>query len=79
MMTLRCTIDGLLLFAHPHPRGGSLVVHDGDESFNLECIEALHYELVSATVDERLWLERTGYRLLRPAADFRCLSRRTAV
>jgi hypothetical protein len=47
-----------------------LVAFDGGEAFVLEALEALYYEVVSATVEEILGLERTHYRLLRRAADF---------
>jgi hypothetical protein len=43
---------------------------DGEEAFVLEAVEALYYELVSATRDELLGLECARYRLLRRAADF---------
>jgi hypothetical protein len=39
----------------------------------MEAIEALYYELVSATPAEVLGLERARYRLLRRAEDFVCL------
>ena len=70
-MILRCAIDGLLLYAEPHLRTGTLVAFDGDEPFAMERVEAAHYELMQATLDEVLWLERAGYRLLRRSADFR--------
>ena len=69
-MILRCTIDGLLLEALFHPRTPALIVFDGDESFTLEAVEALFYEVVSATDVELLRLEQAGYRLLRRAEDF---------
>jgi hypothetical protein len=69
-VTLRCLLDGLLLPACFHG-GRSLVAYDGDESFALEALEALHYEVVEATTEEWLRLEGARYRLLRRAADFR--------
>jgi hypothetical protein len=68
-MFLRCKIDQLLLPAFP--ASGGLIARDGTESFILERVEAIYYELLSATLEEQLWLERNGYRLLKPAADFR--------
>ena len=47
------------------------MAYDGDEGFALEAVEAVFYELVSATPDELLGLERAYYRLLRRAEDFR--------
>jgi hypothetical protein len=70
-VTLRCLLDGLLLPACFHGGGGALVAHDGDESFALEALEALYYEVVEATTEEWLHLEKARYRLLRRAADFR--------
>ena len=70
-MILRCVLDGLLLPAEFSPEAPALVAYDGDEGFRLEAVEALFYELVSATYDELLLLQRTGYRLLRVADDFR--------
>jgi hypothetical protein len=68
-VTLRCTLDGLLLCAEFTP-ANEMVVYDGDESFVLEAVEALFYQLVSATREELLTLEQSRYRLLRPAGDF---------
>ena len=68
-MLLRCKIDQLLLPACP--KAGGLIAWDGMESFILERVEAVYYELLSATLEEQLWLERNGYRLLKRAADFR--------
>jgi hypothetical protein len=65
---LRCVLDGLLLQAIVARDTGKLVVWDGDESFVMEAVEALHYEAVLATENEWLALERGGYRLLRWAA-----------
>jgi hypothetical protein len=69
---IRCTLDGLLLDAEVHPERNALVAFDGDESFVMEAVEAVFYELVSATRDELLQLQRARYRLLRLADDFRC-------
>jgi hypothetical protein len=70
-VTLRCLLDGLLLPACFHGGGGALVAYDGDESFALEAVEALYYEVVEATREEWLRVEGAPYRLLRRAADFR--------
>ncbi len=70
-MILRCVLDGLLLPAEVSSQAASLVAQDGDESFRMEALEAVFYELVSATCDEVVRLQRCGYRLLRFAADFR--------
>jgi hypothetical protein len=69
-VTLRCLLDGLLL---PARVGGEppVVAYDGQEAFGLEALEALYYEVVTATTEEWLLLERLHYRLLRRAADFR--------
>jgi hypothetical protein len=69
-VTLRCLVDGLLLDATLYPSEGALVAYDGDEGFTLEALEALYYELVSATPEEVLGLEAARYRLLRRAEDF---------
>ncbi len=69
-MILRCKLDGLLLPAIAHPLRRTLVAFDGDEGFAMEAVEAIYYELVSATADEAIWLERAGFRLLRRASDF---------
>jgi hypothetical protein len=37
----------------------------------MEAVEAVFYELVSASRDEIVLLQRAGYRLLRLADDFR--------
>ncbi|HLW66635.1 MAG TPA: hypothetical protein VKS79_15075 [Gemmataceae bacterium] len=71
-MLLRCKIDQLLLPARVCPKASAVIAWDGSESFLLERVEAVYYELLSATREEQLWLERNGYRLLKPAADFRC-------
>jgi hypothetical protein len=70
-VTLRCILDDLLLYATFEPMGSLLIVFDGDEGFALEALEACYYELVSATPEEVLELERARYRLLRRAEDFR--------
>jgi len=46
------------------------MAYDGVEGFRLEAVEALFYELVSATGDEIVLLQRAGYRLLRISEDF---------
>jgi hypothetical protein len=58
-------LDGRLEAEEP-----ALRAYDGAESFVLEALEALYYEVVSATAEELLHLERSHYRLLRRAADF---------
>jgi hypothetical protein len=68
---LRCVLDGLLLPARFSPGAPPLVAYDGAESFPLEAVEAVFYELVCATWDEVVLLQRAGYRLLRLAGDFR--------
>lgn len=68
-MVLRCVLDGLILPAELRLGVPPLVVHDGDESFLLESVEAIYYELVAATDDELLLAQRY-YRLLRLAPDF---------
>lgn len=72
-MTLRCLLDGLLLPAALPPGRQQLTAYDGDEGFAMEAVEAAFYELVSATPDELLRLERAHYRLLRRAEDFRAV------
>jgi hypothetical protein len=70
-VTLRCLLDGLLLHAtlgNDQPR---LIAYDGEEPFAMEAVEALYYELVTATQAEVLGLEQARYRLLRRAGDFR--------
>ena len=69
-MTLRCILDGLLLRARIGRTQPRLVAYDGEEAFGLEALEAIYYEVVSATREEWLALERAHYRLLRRAADF---------
>ncbi|HXG11104.1 MAG TPA: hypothetical protein VNK04_15195 [Gemmataceae bacterium] len=69
-MKIRCLLDGLLLDAFLCAHPPALIAVDGGEAFALEAVEALYYELVSATPEEILGLERACYRLLRRAADF---------
>ncbi len=69
-MTLRCLLDGLLLPAYLDQGQPPLIAIDGDEAFALEAVEAMYYELVEATAEEVLDLERSYYRLLRRARDF---------
>jgi hypothetical protein len=70
---IRCTLDGLLLHAEVEPARNALVAFDGDESFVMEAVEAVFYELVSATWEELRLLQRARYRMLRFADDFRCV------
>jgi hypothetical protein len=70
-VTLRCILDGLLLPAELGPGQMALIAWDGDESFAVDAVEALFYEVVSATAAEWVGLERARYRLLRRADDFR--------
>jgi hypothetical protein len=76
---IRCLLDGLLLDATLRAEPVRVLAFDGDESFTLEAIEALYYEIVSATRDELLGLERACFRLLRRAADFRQVEDHTTV
>ena len=69
-MILRCVLDGLLLPGEFRPGTPPLMAYDGDEAFRIEAVEALFYELVSATSDEMMRLQSAGYRLLRVAGDF---------
>ncbi len=69
-MTLRCILDGLLLDAELRIDSSRLIVWDGDEPFVLEAVEALFYEIVMATREELLGLQRARYRLLFWASDF---------
>jgi hypothetical protein len=69
-LTLRCLLDGLLLPAYLDQGQPPLIAFDGDEAFSMEAVEAVYYELVEATPDEVLDLERSYYRLLRRAGDF---------
>lgn len=70
-MMLRCVLDGLLLGASVCAEPPLVLAFDGDEAFALEAIEALYYEIVAATREELIVLERACFRLLRRAADFR--------
>jgi hypothetical protein len=70
-LTIRCLIDGLLLHATVGCGGGPVLAYDGAEAFALEAVEALFYEIVSASAEEILGLEQARFRLLRRAADFR--------
>lgn len=70
-MTLRCLIDGLLLPARIARGDRRVIAYDGDESFALEALEAVYYEVVRATREEWLAVEKAQYRLLRRASDFR--------
>ena len=69
-MTIRCLLDGLLLGATVAGGGAPVTAYDGDESFGLEAVEALYYEIVAADAEELLGLERAHFRLLRRADDF---------
>jgi hypothetical protein len=66
---LRCLLDGLVLPATLDPATGTITAYDGDDGFDLEAVEAIHYELLAADPDEALLLEGR-YRLLRKAHDF---------
>ena len=75
-MTIRCILDGLMLPAVVRSAEvPPLVAFEGHEAFPVEAVEALYYEMVSATRDEVLALETVHYRLLRPAEDFQLLGR----
>ncbi len=69
-MILRCTLDGLLLPAEMDLITSSIRAYDGEEGFVLEAVEALHYEVVTASKEEIIRLQQGGYRLLRLAEDF---------
>lgn len=69
-MTLRCTLDGLLLPAVLDEASSILIAYDGDEPFELERGEAVFYELLSASREEMRQLQAARYRLLRMAEDF---------
>ena len=69
-MTLRCTLDGLLLPAMLDEERSILVAYDGDEPFEMERCEAVFYELVSASREEMRRLQAARYRLLCVAEDF---------
>jgi len=70
---LRCVLDGLLLCATVRAEPPILLAFDGEEPFAMEAIEALYYEIVTATREELIALERACFRLLRRAADFQHL------
>lgn len=72
-MKLRCLLDNLVLDAFLRTHPPNLVAMDGEEPFALEALEAIFYELVSATRSELLGLEQIHFRLLRRAADFRTI------
>jgi hypothetical protein len=74
-VTLRCRLDGLMLPAMLRPTQPALVAYDGEESFAVEAVEALFYEVVTATAEELLGLEEARYRLLRRASDFQQVER----
>ena len=69
-MTLRCTLDGLLLPAILDEETSILVAYDGDEPFEMERCEAVFYELVAASREEMRRLQAARYRLLAMAEDF---------
>jgi hypothetical protein len=69
-VTLRCTLDGLLLPAVLDEDASILVAYDGDEPFEMERGEAVFYELVAASREEMRRLQAARYRLLRVAEDF---------
>lgn len=71
-VTLRCLLDGLLLPAYLDQGQPPLIAFDGDEAFAVEAVEAMYYELVEANEEELIDLERSYYRLLQRADDFRC-------
>jgi hypothetical protein len=66
-------LDGLELRATLRENPLGVVAYDGAEAFMLEPVEAVFYELVAATPDELLGLERAYFRLLRRAEDFRTI------
>ena len=70
---IRCTLDGLMLDADWLERAQVLRAYDGAEPFLMDALEARFYQLVSATPQEMLILERSRYRLLRRAADFQAV------
>jgi hypothetical protein len=75
-MLLRCKLDGLLLDACRHSIRPAIRVFDGDESFEMERMEAAYYELVRSTAADLNWIHRTGYRCLRLASDFALIGER---
>jgi len=70
-MRLRCVLGGVELEARFWGGEPPLLAFDGEEPFALEAVEARYYEVVAATAEELLSLERARYRLLRRAEDFR--------
>lgn len=72
-MILRCHVDGVLLEAFLRPGPLQLIVVDGEEAFAMEAVEAMFYEVMAATEEELLGLERAAYRLLKNAPDFQLL------
>jgi hypothetical protein len=70
LVTLRCTLDGLLLPAVLDEASSVLIAYDGDEPFEMERGEAVFYELVAASREEIRQLQAARYRLLSLAADF---------
>ena len=77
-MKLRCNLDGLVLDAFLQPASHALIAVDGEEAFAMEAVEALYYEVASATCEELLQLQRAGYRLLRIALDFEKIEAKAA-
>ena len=69
-MTLRCTLDGLLLPAMLGEERSILIAYDGDESFEMDRCEAVFYELVAASREEMRQLQAARYLLLAMAEDF---------
>jgi hypothetical protein len=69
-VTLRCTLDGLLLPAVLDEQRLILIAYDGDEPFEMERGEAVFYELVAASREEVRRLQAARYRLLSVAEDF---------
>jgi hypothetical protein len=69
-MVLRCKLDGLMLDSFAQPARHTILVFDGDESFELERLEAAYYEVAAANPNELAWLQDADYRCLRFAGDF---------
>lgn len=63
-------LDGLLLPAEVQAGEQGVRAYDGDEGFDLEALEGIFYEVVTATREEWLALERMHYRVMRRASDF---------
>lgn len=70
LVTLRCTLDGLLLPAMLDEDRSILIAYDGDEPFEMDRCEAVFYELVAASREEIRRLQAARYRLLSMAEDF---------